>query len=497
MTPPAIDYRDLQGLVRFGYRHLGAARYVLARVRQREAARAWLRQAPVTSAEYSLPPPPDALHVALTAAGLDALGVPARVRDAFSPEFLGGMTEPNRTRRLGDVGANAPAHWQWGGAAGVPHVLVMVFAAPGQLDAAVQRYTGPAWAQAFEAPQVLGTSDLDGVEPFGFADGISQPWLDWAQTSRPASRALDYSHVAALGEFVLGYPNEYAKFTDRPLVDADAASGLLPDALDAPGKKDVGRNGTYLVFRQLGQDVRRFWQFVYGATGGDAAAAERLAAAFVGRTRAGDPLVPIAADPIPGTPPEQVAQNQFTFSSDPRGVACPFGSHIRRSNPRNTDYPGRPTGIKKLLAALGASSTGFRADLISAVRFHRILRRGREYGPPLDPADALGPPAVPEPERGLHFIALNANIGRQFEFLQNAWLANTTFADLSGETDPLIGSREPSPGCPATATFSRPRDGGPAERITGLPQFVTVRGGEYFFLPGLTALRYLAGGPAA
>lgn len=494
MTPPAIDYRDLQGVVRFGYKHLHAARYVLARVREREAARAWLREAPVTAAEYSLPPPDDALQVALTAPGLDALGVAAAVRDAFSPEFLSGMTDANRSRRLGDVGANDPASWQWGGASRAPHVLLMVFAHRGALDAVAARHTGSAFSQAFTITHTLETSDLDGVEPFGFADGISQPWIDWAQGTAPASRALDYSNLSALGEYVLGYPNEYAKFTDRPLVPADAASALLPDALDAPGQKDVGRNGSYLVFRQLGQDVRRFWQFVHGASGGDLAAAERLAAVFVGRTRAGDPLVPLSARPVPGTPDEQAAQNHFTFDGDPRGVACPFGSHIRRSNPRNTDYPGRPAGLTKLLAAFGASSKGFRDDLISAVRFHRILRRGREYGPPLDPADALAPASATEPERGLHFIALNANIGRQFEFLQNAWLANTTFADLRGETDPLIGTREPTPGCPASGAFTRPRHGAPADRVNGLPQFVTVKGGEYFFLPGLRALRYLAGG---
>jgi hypothetical protein len=90
-------------------------------------------------------------------------------------------------------------------------------------------------------------------------------------------------------------------------------------------------------------------------------------------------------------------------------------------------------------------------------------------------------------------VCLNANIGRQFEFLQNAWLMNTGFADLRGETDPLVGSREPVPGCPASGDFTMPRAGGPAHRVTGLPQFVTVHGGEYFFLPGLRALRYLAG----
>jgi deferrochelatase/peroxidase EfeB len=486
VTPPAVDYRDVQGLVRFGYKHLRAARYALVRVRHRAAACEWLREAPVTSAEFVEPPPPAALHVALTASGLEALGVPASIRAAFSPEFLGGMTESNRARRLGDVGTNAPAHWLWGGDSGAPHVLVVFFADAGQLDPFVQRCTGPLWADAFQAPHLLDTADLDGVEPFGFVDGISQPTLDWGQSTDPATRLVDYSNVAALGEFVLGYPNEYGKYTDRPLVDPDASSAALPDARDDPGKKDVGRNGTYLVMSQLGQNVRGFWQFVHRTTGGDAVAAERLASAFVGRTVAGDPLVPVTTGAIAGTgtKPEQIRQNQFTFDTDPRGVRCPVGAHIRRSNPRNTDYPGRPAGLSKLLAALGWSTKGFRDDLLSAVRFHRILRRGREYGPPLLPVDALGPAPAHEHERGLHFIGLNANIGRQFEFLQNAWLMNTTFADLRGETDPLVGTRDPSPGCPATGDFTWPREGAPAERISGLPQFVTVKGGEYFFLPG-------------
>jgi len=481
VTSPAVDYRDVQGLVRFGYKHLRAARYAVLGIKHPVAARAWLRQAPVTSAEYMQPPPSEALQVAFSAAGLEALRVPAAVRAAFSPEFLGGMADPSRARRLGDLGANAPDHWHWGGSADVPHVLVMFFTrTPETLDGFITRATGVAFADAFAVQALLETCDQDGIEPFGFADGISQPAIDWDQETDPDSRKLDYSHVSALGEFVLGYENEYRKFTDRPTVAPDATSADLPDAPDDPGRKDVGRNGTYLVCRQLGQDVRAFWQFVHGATGGDAAAMDRLASAMVGRTQSGEPLV-AAPD-----------RNQFTFDSDPRGVACPVGAHIRRANPRNTDFPGRPTGITKLLAALGGSTKGFRDDLVSPIRYHRILRRGREYGPTLAPIDALEPAPPGDPERGLHFICVNANIGRQFEFLQNAWLTNTTFADLRGETDPLVGIREGIPGCPAAAQFTLPRTGGPAERVSGLPQFVTTRGGEYFFMPGLRALRYLS-----
>ena len=97
-----------------------------------------------------------------------------------------------------------------------------------------------------------------------------------------------------------------------------------------------------------------------------------------------------------------------------------------------------------------------------------------------------------DPERGLFFICLNANIARQFEFLQSAWMSSTKFSGSSGESDPLLGHREPIAGCPATDAFLIQSDGGARRRIARVPQFVDVRGGAYFFLPGLRALRYLA-----
>jgi hypothetical protein len=150
----------------------------------------------------------------------------------------------------------------------------------------------------------------------------------------------------------------------------------------------------------------------------------------------------------------------------------------------------------RLLRILGFKRNSFRDDLIASARFHRILRRGREYGTPLSPEDALGPGAADE-QRGLHFICLVANISRQFEFVQNAWMVSTKFAGLTDETDPLLGNREPMPGHAATDIFSMPSPEGPARRIAGLPRFVTVRGGGYFFLPGLRALRYIAGAPSS
>ena len=100
-------------------------------------------------------------------------------------------------------------------------------------------------------------------------------------------------------------------------------------------------------------------------------------------------------------------------------------------------------------------------------------------------------PDAPDPHSGLHFICLNANISRQFEFIQNAWLMSAKFDGMSGEADPLLGNREPMPAGHSTDGFTMPQPNGMSRRIDGMPQFITVRGGAYFFLPGLRALRYL------
>jgi len=100
----------------------------------------------------------------------------------------------------------------------------MFFAEPGRLDAFMQSSTGKAWDEGFEVLRCLNTIDLDGIEPFGFADGISQPQIDWAQDRDVAGDQISYSNMVALGEFLLGYRNEYNKYTDRPIIDADTAS---------------------------------------------------------------------------------------------------------------------------------------------------------------------------------------------------------------------------------------------------------------------------------
>src|SRR5262249_46587893 len=155
------------------------------RVKDAAAARAWLRTAPVTTAAPLDPPPTTALQVAFTAPGLKTLGVAESALAGFSSEFVAGMTPDARARRLGDVGANASSQWDWGGTSAVPHLAVMLFAEPGGLAGLEQRTTGGTWTSAFDLLRRLHTGDLGGREPFGFADGISQPEIDWEQRRDP------------------------------------------------------------------------------------------------------------------------------------------------------------------------------------------------------------------------------------------------------------------------------------------------------------------------
>ena len=128
-------------------------------------------------------------------------------------------------------------------------------------------------------------------------------------------------------------------------------------------------------------------------------------------------------------------------------------------------------------------------DRVASTRFHRLLRRGRKYGAASLAESLAGSPGA---EAGIHFICLGANLARQFEFVQNAWMVGTKFDGLTAESDPLLGRRLPAPEGTRTDRYSIPQPGGPDRCVVGMPAFVTVVGGAYFFLPGIRALRYLA-----
>jgi deferrochelatase/peroxidase EfeB len=491
------EFSDIQGLAWSGYGTLREACFLLLRVTNAVAARAWLSSiaGSVTSTEQLRQQRLGrALHIALTAEGMHVLGVATGVIEGFSAEFISGIAgDEGRSRRLGDVGSSAPSQWRWGGAQ-APHVLLMLYARDG-LDA---------WRAQIEADlgagvsvfDRLSTTDMAGEEPFGFADGVSQPRIDWFDEYGSSAAAYsDYSNLLAVGEFLLGYRNEYGLYTDRPLLDAaQPGASLLPVAEDDRSRRDLGRNGSYLVLRELVQDVRGFWRFI-AAQADDDAQSIALAQAMVGRQMSGEALIPVRDQPIQGVGPDEldVAHNRFTYDEDPTGLHCPFGAHVRRANPRTGDMPSGSEGlILRLIRMLGFGHQDLNQDLIASSRFHRIIRRGREFGAKLPWQAALRPDA-PDPRSGLHFICLNGNIARQFEFIQNAWLNNAKFNGMSGEADPLVGNREPLPEGHSTDGFTLPEANGINRRIGCMPKFITVRGGAYFFMPGLRALRYFAG----
>jgi Dyp-type peroxidase family len=519
MPHPVIELDDIQGLVRSGYGALEEASFLLVEVVHAAEAKAWL--ASVAGAAGAAPLSYQATHagdlggaaheeralqVAISAAGLRSLGASEALIRAFSRDFCVGMAgaeaqEEGRSRRLGDIDANNPLNWEWGGFKPPPHLVILLYAERGHLNAFRQMVAADL-ALGFHIQQTLDCSvqeddEKDRREPFGFIDGLSQPEIDWEDRRETGVQAtIGYRNLIAAGEFLLGYPNEYGLYTDRPMLDpAHDPADLLSPAADNPKLRDLGRNGCYLVFRQLEQDVGGFWRFVNAhSPDGEGTA---LAEAMLGRRLStGEPLAGVSRQDIPGVGPKvyDIAQNNFTYEGDPDGLACPFGAHIRRANPRSGDIPGGRQGWLSLgLRMLGLKHGGPREDLVSSTRLHRLLRRGRAYGDALGRDDALRAEAG-EYKRGIHFIALAANISRQFEFVQSAWIANAHFNGMSGETDPLLGARGMEGS--ANGAFSLPRPSGPSRKVPGLPQFVTVRGGAYFFLPSLRALRFFGGLPA-
>jgi Dyp-type peroxidase family len=459
-----LELADIQGLVARGYGTLRAATFVLVRMDDPAAARTWLGALADEVATAERGDRSQAVHIALTSSGLGRLGLPEGSLAGFPDEFTGGMTTDRRRRILGDVGESAPERWRWGGPANPVDALLLLYAEDqAGLDGLAERHAGAAALRAAGLAEVqrLDTSPLAGTEPFGFRDGISQPLI--AELG-PPDRPGPPLHTVRAGEFVLGYHNQYGQVAESPTVAAAADPGRVLPRTDDPERADLGRNGSYLVLRQLGQDVDGFRRFVEQAIGGDGQAdpdaGTRLAAKMVGRWPNGAPLTQ-----SPERPADDLGDaNDFGYAEgDAAGLGCPLGAHIRRANPRDALDP----------------EAGPEQSLRSVNR-HRLLRRGRAYGDLSDPG-----------ERGIHFICLNANIARQFEFVQHTWLNNPKFAGLYDDTDPLVATHQGEDGRTFTVQAGPLR-----QRVTGLPPFVTVKGGAYFFLPGLRALRYLAGLPA-
>jgi Dyp-type peroxidase family len=413
-------------------------------------------------------------NVAFTREGLEALGVDDATLQGFSPEFLEGMTDPSRARKLRDVGDSCPPRWFWGYDKTQVHLILMLYASTeAGLTASVASHRA-----AFPAcglSELVGPTGEDlGVtvplavrrEHFGFADGIVQPrFRDEPEGSR-SHPPREADRIAA-GELLLGYANEAGIFPRSPVLSAVAKRRT---SLRTAGA-DFGRNGSYLVFRQLEQDVAAFWKSM-ACVGPNPTVDDRvrLASKMVGRWPDGSALV---TRPEQNGPRAALPENFDYAHDDPHGDRCPFGAHIRRTNPRATLSHDPAEGLAKS-------------------KKHRILRRGRSYGAPFVPSmtpselieaaeSGTGHPG----QRGLHFLCFNADLANQFEFIQQTWINGTVFQGLHGEVDPLVGDPSATGG-----RFSIPSE--PLRRIECVRRFVQVRGGAYLFLPGKAALEYLA-----
>ena len=470
---------DIQGFVTSGYGHLPVATYLFVHIVDPAAGQAWL--ASIASTITSAAPwpkdasgekikPTSAANVGFTVSGLAALGLPEDVRCTFPPEFQDGIATPDRSAILGDTEASAPATWEVGSPAGraIHAVLIVHGATADDLDRACAEQRA-LLARHAGVEEIAGATqhgyrpDAD-VEPFGFHDGIAQPPIGGIS-----------GEGVPTGEFILGYENHYGTIPPTPVVPADLDRDARLPAYANPfhpsgAFKDLGANGSFVVYRKLQQDVAGFWQFAkreaHRATGNDDRDAMIwIASRMMGRWPGGAPLA-ISPD---RDDPALKDHNEFLYDNDVDGFACPLGAHVRRTNPRAVlkPYPG--------------------PNSLSMTEAHRLLRRARVFGPPL--ADRLVDDGA---ARGIHFFCVNASIKSQFEFVQQTWCNNPRFGGLNDNKDPIIGDN----GCPSQPpTYMTIRRQPSGYRTGALPRFVTVRGGAYLFMPSLTALRFLAALP--
>jgi deferrochelatase/peroxidase EfeB len=470
MTQPHINYADVQGTILRGYR-VDLARHFILSITDAAAARTFVGNLVdgaaglprITTAARWTAKPECFVNISFTAQGLLALGVTPTQLNTFDSSFVAGATDPKVAKRVGDVGASAPANWIGGlGNGAQVHVVLNLWVH--EDPAVLEKVTGQLRTGFAGAMTELSHHDAralsDNRVHFNYRDNIAQPNVMGAP--RRKHPAPDDQPEVPTGEFLLGYPN------------ANKGDGYSVQPAE------LSTNSSYAAFRILQQDVAGFERFLqeYAPKGG--LEPEMLAAKVCGRWRNGNPLS-LAPD-APGDPLPVAQLNNFNYvnTADPAkddtlGLVCPIGSHIRRNNPRN-------------MQVVSTESVN-----------HRIVRRAIPYGPPYDPEKPDDTP------RGLVGYFINGSIKNQFEFLQSQWDMSSTFVvsatgpdgpsagnavfGISGE-DVFLGVNDPS-----DSSFTLPVLGNEGDNninVTGWSQMVTTVGGAYVFLPSITGLRYLA-----
>jgi Dyp-type peroxidase family len=461
MAPPVVrmDLGDIQGDILRAYGNdYDCTTYAFVTIEcPPEQARAWFSGLldHVTTAQPwpQGEKPLTTLNVAVTAAGLRALGVSDEVVGSFSREFREGMS--SRAALLGDVGPSDPESWEPGLGSGDAHVLLTINA---QQPADHQRALGK-MKDAMDAAgglRIISQEDTELLpgsrEHFGYADGFAQPAIEGSSDDRARGGGVPLKdggwRPLAPGEFILGYPDEDTRVDPKR---------RLPNAPAAP----LGRSGTYMVWRKLYQDVALWRRVMLDAARLYDGDEQKLSAKVVGRWPNGAPLVQHPDEAPAQFDPRTPGGNDFRYDEDMDGMRCPLGSHIRRSNPRDA------------LSFEGHLS--FR---------HRMIRRGMPYGRELPE----GVTADDGADRGLVFVSFQGSISRQFEGVQVQWLNAGNIFGLGHDKDFLLGD--------PNGTGKMTIQGRPPFFLAPQEVFVRTRGGEYLFVPGMTALAALADGTA-
>lgn len=527
--PVDIEFADVQGNILTGYGRLGFpyARFGLISVRDPAAGRAFVealrnrvttavrwpsrRKTTLAKGRVEIERPLVTINLAFTYRGLRALGVPTRTLRGMPDEFMDGMA--GRCAILGDDTKENPISgwdpvWDASNKGRDVHILVMLNAQQddkgepvpelasmcGQIAAMCKtignlellsghRGPDPQW-QTLEALR-----DSKGLpcakEHFGYTDGISDPVFQgqYAQAQENersigfgASDGAGNWRPISAGEFLLGWPDE---------------------AQEIPGSAmplDFSRNGTFFAYRKLHQDIEGFNAWIKAAAtelqriwnlGSFEEAKETLLAKMAGRWSDGVPLMvaptyqewidfnkrcPPADDhSVRNDSEREKAMIDFLYRTDPDGIRCPMTSHIRRANTRD------------MLDPRGDSDSATTRMGSALNNRRRIVRRGLPYGKE-NAADG---------EHGVIMMVVCASLQRQFEFVQQQWMNYGLDSNAGNDPCPLIGNHAEH--CKFTIAAD-PASGNPPFIATGLKQWVQTRGGDYFFMPSMTALRMIGMG---
>ena len=531
-----LDLLDIQGHVLRAYGRFGypKARYVFLNIRNSHRARQFVDAVTqkVTTAVCwgtgpdDLPPPPWTVNIALTYQGLKELELPRTSLIGFSPEFVEGMKQ--RRDILGDDGPSAPEHWDpiWRDNRKTREKDVHLFIALNALapPSAETGLTGiqksmtqcdifleQAYAWLVEEVK----KSADGVIILGGNRGDDGALLDYQDVKVVMENGMPtakehFGYTDGIGDPVFeGVPYDEARVRGRgkqmadgswsPLATGEFLLGHIDEAHEyppAPRPILLARNGTYMVYRKLHENVASFDQYLKQEGKKYAGGEELLAAKFVGRWR--DNGAPLVAAPdlaskqvfdqkfAQASPAEQDRMlSDFTYDADMSGAKCPFSAHMRRINPRASLQMGRdpndvPGSYKTITGAFDTPGA------LSNRR--RILRRGLPYGEVKDRTKNDG-------NHGIIIMMLNADINRQFEFVQQQWVNYGNDFKAGNDKEIILGNHSNEARFASKAVLQvEPTSDDAPYILSNIPRFVETRGGDYFFIPSLTALRMIARG---